>query len=175
MRRREFLRIGVLATTGFLTGTGGVDALAETAGSQEKRPNILFIMSDDHASHAISAYGSRINRTPHIDRLTREGMRFDNCFCTNSICAPSRAVILTGKYSHRNGVMDNARPFDGSQQTFPKLLRQAGYQTAIVGKWHLKSPPTGFDYSNVLPGQGVYHDPVMIENGRVFAAGRKNL
>ena len=165
MRRREFLRIGVLATTGFLTGTGGVDALAETAGSQEKRPNILFIMSDDHASHAISAYGSRINRTPHIDRLTREGMRFDNCFCTNSICAPSRAVILTGKYSHRNGVMDNARPFDGSQQTFPKLLRQAGYQTAIVGKWHLKSPPTGFDYSNVLPGQGAYHDPVMVENG----------
>lgn len=92
-------------------------------------------------------------------------MRFDNCFCTNSICAPSRAVILTGKYSHINGVVDNRTPFDGSQQTLPKLLQQAGYQTVIVGKWHLKSPPTGFHYTNILPGQGDYHDPVMIENG----------
>ena len=137
------------------------------AGSQsDKRPNIIFIMSDDHASHAISAYGSKINKTPHIDRLAKEGMRFDNCFCTNSICSPSRAVILTGKYSHMNGVIDNRTKLDGSQQTLPTLLQQAGYNTAIVGKWHLKSQPTGFHYSNVLPGQGVYHNPVMIENGK---------
>lgn len=123
-------------------------------------------MSDDHASHAISAYGSTINKTPHIDRLASEGMRFNNCFCVNSICSPSRAVILTGKYSHLNGVIDNRVKFDGSQQTLPKLLQQAGYQTAIVGKWHLKSEPTGFHYSNILPGQGAYHDPVMIENGK---------
>ena len=129
------------------------------------RPNVLFIMSDDHAAHAIGAYRSRVNRTPNIDRIAAGGMRFDNCFCTNSICAPSRAVILTGKYSHLNGVVDNRRRFDGSQQTFPKLLRQAGYETAVVGKWHLKSPPAGFDYWNVLPGQGAYHDPVMIEGG----------
>ena len=129
------------------------------------RPNILFIMSDDHASHAIGAYGSQVNKTPNIDRIAREGMRFDNCLCTNSICAPSRAVILTGKYSHLNGVIDNSLAFDGSQQTFPKLLREAGYQTAIVGKWHLKSQPTGFDYCNVLRGQGLYQNPVMFENG----------
>jgi arylsulfatase A-like enzyme len=131
-----------------------------------KRPNIVFIMSDDHASHAVSAYGSKINKTPHIDRLAKEGMRFNNCFCTNSICSPSRAVILTGKYSHLNVVIDNHVRFDGSQQTLPKLLQQAGYQTAIVGKWHLKSPPTGFHYSNILPGQGQYHNPVMTENGK---------
>ncbi len=133
--------------------------------SSSERPNILFIMSDDHASHAISAYGSKINSTPNIDRLANEGMRFDNCFCTNSICAPSRAVILTGKYSHLNGHLDNRTRFDGTQQTLPKLLQQAGYKTAIIGKWHLQSEPTGFDYSNVLPGQGLYHDPVMIKNG----------
>ena len=131
-----------------------------------KRPNIIFIMSDDHASHAISAYGSKINKTPNIDRIAKEGMRFDNCFCTNSICSPSRAVILTGKYSHLNGIIDNSGTFDGNQQTLPKLLQQAGYQTAIVGKWHLRGHPTGFHYSNVLPGQGVYNNPVMLENGK---------
>ena len=122
-------------------------------------------MSDDHAAHALSCYDSRINTTPNLDRLATEGMRFTNCFCTNSICAPSRAVILTGKYSHLNGVIDNANEFDGSQQTFPKLLRRAGYETALIGKWHLKSDPTGFDYWNILPGQGAYHDPVTIEMG----------
>ncbi len=132
-----------------------------------QRPNIIFIMSDDHASHAISAYGSRINKTPNIDRIARDGMRFNNCFCVNSLCAPSRAVILTGKHSHINGVIDNEVSFDGGQQTLPKLLQQSGYQTAIVGKWHLKSPPTGFDYSNILPGQGKYNDPDMIENGEL--------
>ena len=130
------------------------------------RPNILFIFSDDHAYQAISAYGSRINHTPNIDRLAREGMRFENALVTNSICAPSRAVILSGKYSHLNGVLDNVLAFDGSQQTFPKLLQQAGYQTAMIGKWHLKSDPTGFDHWEVLPGQGSYYNPDMrIEGG----------
>lgn len=131
----------------------------------DDRPNILFIMADDHASHAISAYGSLINETPNIDRLATGGMRFNNCFVTNSICAPSRAVILTGKYSHVNGLTDNNVTFDGSQPNLPKVLRAAGYQTAVIGKWHLKSMPTGFDYHDVLPGQGAYHDPDMLKMG----------
>jgi arylsulfatase A-like enzyme len=126
------------------------------------RPNILFIFSDDHATAAISAYGSKLIDTPHIDRLAREGTLFRNCFCTNAICGPSRAVILTGKHSHRNGFRSNTSSFDGGQATFPKLLRQAGYQTAIVGKWHLVSQPTGFDHWEVLPGQGAYYNPVML-------------
>lgn len=124
------------------------------------RPNIVFIFTDDHATHAISAYGSKINKTPNLDRIANEGMLFRNCFCTNSICAPSRAVILTGKHSHLNGVLDNSLTFDGSQQTFPKLLQKAGYQTAMIGKWHLKSEPTGFDHWMVLLGQGTYYNPV---------------
>jgi len=127
--------------------------------SRRQRPNILFIFSDDHAAQAIGAYGSVINKTPNIDRLASEGMLFRNCFCTNSICAPSRAVVLTGKHSHLNGVPNNREVFDGSQQTLPKLLRAQGYQTAIFGKWHLKSEPTGFDAWEVLPGQGVYYNP----------------
>jgi len=163
--RREFLKIiGAGSVALFIEGCGG--ALRRIAG-KSSRPNIIFIMSDDHASHAISCYGSRINKTPNLDRIAREGMRFENCFCTNSICAPSRAVILTGKYSHINGKIDNSdEPFDGSQQTFPKLLQQAGYQTAMIGKWHLRSEPTGFDYWKVLPGQGVYHNPAFIEMGQ---------
>lgn len=132
---------------------------AQAQPNVKQRPNILFIFSDDHASHAINAYGSKINKTPNIDRLASEGMLFENCFCTNSICAPSRAVILTGKHSHVNGMIDNRRSFNGAQQTFPKLLQKAGYQTAIVGKWHLKSEPTGFDYFDVLFGQGPYYNP----------------
>jgi arylsulfatase A-like enzyme len=131
----------------------------------DQKPNIIFIMSDDHASQAISSYGSIINQTPNIDRIASEGIRFENVFCTNSICAPSRAVILTGKHSFRNGVIDNRMAFDGSQQTLPKLLQKAGYQTALVGKWHLKSDPTGFDYWNILPGQGEYYNPDLIEMG----------
>lgn len=132
----------------------------------DTRPNILYIMSDDHAAHAVSAYGSKINKTPHIDRIGAEGMILENCFATNALCAPSRATILTSKYSHLNGVTTHrSDPFDGSQLTYPKLLQQAGYQTAVVGKWHLKSDPTGFDYWNILPGQGAYYNPAFIENG----------
>ena len=132
----------------------------------EPRPNIIFIFSDDHAAHAIGAYGSKINRTPNIDRLATEGMLFRNAFCANSICTPSRATILTGKHSHMNGAYNVGDWFDATQQTFPKLLQTAGYQTALIGKWHLASDPAGFDYWNILIGQGPYYNPPMIENGQ---------
>lgn len=132
---------------------------------QEQRPNIVFIMSDDHAYQAISAYGDSLNHTPNIDRLAREGMIFNRAFVNNSLCAPSRAAILTGKYSNMNGIKGNGdEVFDGSQETFPKLLRRAGYQTAMIGKWHLVSEPTGFDFWNVLPGQGDYYNPDFIDS-----------
>jgi arylsulfatase A-like enzyme len=122
-------------------------------------------MSDDHAFQAISAYQSQFIQTPNIDRIAERGMIFERSFVTNSICAPSRAVILTGKFSHLNGVPGNGQVFDGNQQTFPKILQENGYQTAMIGKWHLKSPPTGFDYWNVLPGQGDYYNPDFIKGG----------
>ncbi|HOK24951.1 MAG TPA: sulfatase [Bacteroidales bacterium] len=131
-----------------------------------QRPNILFIMSDDHAWQAVSAYGGPLKDyapTPNIDRIAQNGIRFDRCLVTNSISGPSRAVILTGKYSHLNGFLSNeAKEFDGSQQTFPKLLQKAGYTTAIIGKWHLVSNPTGFDHWEILPGQGQYYNPDFI-------------
>ncbi|WP_211748852.1 sulfatase [Paenibacillus sp. Marseille-Q4541] len=134
------------------------------------RPNIVFIMSDDHAAHAISSYGSKINTTPNIDRIAEEGIRFDQCFCTNSICTPSRASILTGTYNHVNGVKTLSDRLDGRQLTVAKLLKEDGYQTAMIGKWHLghggESDPTGFDYWSVLPGQGDYFDPNFIEMGK---------
>ncbi len=160
MDRRVFLRAAGLGPV-----AAALTRWSLAAQGTGERPNIIFIMADDHASHAMTCYGSRINKTPNLDRIAGEGMRFDNCFCTNSICAPSRAVILTGKYSHLNGVRDNRLRFDGSQQTFPKLLQETGYQTAMIGKWHLKSDPTGFDYWHVLPGQGAYHNPQFIEMG----------
>ncbi|QDU79921.1 Arylsulfatase [Polystyrenella longa] len=133
---------------------------------QSKQPNILFIFSDDHAAQAIGCYGSKINQTPNIDRIAAGGMVFENCFCTNSICGPSRAVILTGKHSHLNGFRQNGDRFDGSQLTFPKLLQKSGYQTAVFGKWHLRTEPTGFDQYEVLIGQGPYYNPPMLKNGK---------
>jgi arylsulfatase A-like enzyme len=130
-----------------------------------ERPNIVFIMSDDHAYQAISAYNPGLIETPNIDKIADRGIKFNNAFVTNSICAPSRAVILTGKFSHLNGVPGNDQIFDGNQQTFPKILQQNGYQTSMIGKWHLKSLPTGFDYYNVLPGQGDYYNPSFIKQG----------
>jgi len=161
MQRRQFLKSmgqGLLATS--LLSISGIRCLAK------KPPNIVFIMSDDHGFQAISAYGGKLNQTPNIDRLAKEGVLFEQSFVTNSICAPSRAVMLTGKYSHLNGVIDNSKVFDNQQQTFPNILRANGYQTAIIGKWHLKCEPTGFDYWNVLPGQGNYYNPDFIEMGQ---------
>jgi len=173
-KRREFLN-----TLDFVAGSAaGLSTLpscasaARTSRPAATRPNIIFIMTDDHASHAMSCYDSKINKTPNLDRIAKEGMRFANCFCTTSICAPCRAVILTGKHSHINGVIDNRKRFDGSQQTFPKLLQKAGYQTAMIGKWHLKTDPTGFDYWSVLIGQGPYYNPPMkTPNGTVKYTG----
>ena len=132
-----------------------------------QRPNILFIMSDDHAANAISAYGSKINTTPNIDRLAKEGARLDHCYVTNSICTPSRAAILTGTHNHINGVTTLVTEIDNRLPNVAKHLQTSGYQTAIVGKWHLgekpSSQPTGFDYWSVVPGQGRYHNPEFIE------------
>lgn len=132
-------------------------------------PNIVWLFCDDLAYQAISAYGDsrKLLDTPGMDRIAKEGMRFDRCLVTNSICGPSRACVLTGKYSHANGFYNNSNSkFDGSQTTFPKILQKAGYSTAMIGKWHLMTDPTGFDYWNVLPGQGVYYNPVTIDNGK---------
>jgi arylsulfatase A-like enzyme len=129
-------------------------------GQRPPRPNLLFVFSDDHAAHAISAYGSRINRTPHLDRLASEGMLFRNAFVTNSICAPSRATVLTGQFGHLNGVPTNVEPLHPTALTFPKLLRAGGYQTAVIGKWHLKTLPEGFDYYEILDDQGTYYNPL---------------
>ena len=140
-----------------------------THATDEKPPNILFIFTDDHALNAISAYGgplAKIAPTPHLDRIAKEGMLFRHCLVSNSICAPSRAVVLTGKYSHLNGQLTNKDMFDGSQQTVSKLLKKAGYQTAIVGKSHLKATPTGFDHFEVLKGQGQYYNPLLFTNGK---------
>lgn len=136
------------------------------------QPNVVFIMTDDHAAHAIGAYGSQINSTPHLDRLATGGMRFNNAFCTNALCSPSRASLLTGTYSHVNGVTTLDTPFDSRLPSFPGLMREVGYQTALFGKWHLGhgglADPRGFDDWEVLPDQGAYHDPEMIS-----AAGRR--
>jgi arylsulfatase A-like enzyme len=166
--RRQFLKTVGVSSAGLLFATQFHCAKNSTV----EKPNIVFIFSDDHAYQAISAYGSKINKTPNIDRIVNEGIRFDQCCVTNSICAPSRAVILTGKHSHLNGILTNRERFDGSQQTFPKLLQSAGYQTAIVGKWHLKTEPTGFNFWEVLPGQGHYYNPdFRTVNGTVRVTG----
>ena len=178
LRRRlcSFRRSRVCFLAGWLSWIAVALALTSAAAPLEaagnRRPNILFLFCDDHAYQAISAYQEvsayhlNLNRTPNIDRLAREGIRFDNCFVTNSICGPSRAVIQTGKYSHLNGFFCNGDKFDGHQQTFPKLLQKVGYQTAIIGKWHLGThmAPQGYNYSEVLIGQGPYYNPPMLRD-----------
>jgi arylsulfatase A-like enzyme len=129
---------------------------------QSDPPNVVLILTDDHAVQTIGAYGSKYDATPNLDRLAKEGALFNRAFVTNSLCGPSRAVLLTGKYSHINGFKDNHDRFDASQDIFPKHLRNAGFQTAWVGKWHLQSYPQGFDYWNILPGQGQYYNPALI-------------
>ncbi len=157
--QKENSRLNNIALA-LLTGT----LVTSCAVEEKQAPNIIFIMSDDHASRAISCYGDSLNSTPNIDQLATDGVRFTNACVTNSISAPCRATILTGKHNHINGLMTNEHVFDGSQQTFPKLLQAAGYETGIVGKWHLKSDPTGFDYWKILPGQGDYYNPDFIDS-----------
>ena len=151
----------------FLVGCGKTDSPEE----ETKRPNIIFVMTDDHTHHQMSLTGKAVIQTPNMDRLAAEGVWFKNAFCTNSLCAPARATILTGCLSNVNGIMGNSESKDRIEEldpnlpTFPLLLKKAGYQTGIVGKWHLPHDPRGFDYSCILPGQGLYFDPDMIENG----------
>ena len=144
----------------------GKQAKDTTPNNGKKPMNIVYIMSDDHSYQTISAYDKRYIQTPNIDRIANEGTRFTNSFVANSISGPSRACILTGKHSHANGFTDNSSTFDGSQQTYPKLLRKAGYQTAVIGKWHLTSAPTGFDHSDILIGQGIYYNAPFIRDGK---------
>ncbi|MDO8544779.1 MAG: sulfatase [Opitutaceae bacterium] len=142
---------------------------AELRAAADARPNILWIMSDDHAANGIGAYGGRLaplNPTPNIDRLAREGVRLTNTFCTNSICTPSRATLLTGQYSHVNGVRTLNDPLPIAHQTLPPLIREAGYTTAMIGKWHLHEEPATFDYYSVLPGQGWYANPVFLQKDK---------
>jgi len=145
----------------------------ETTEESSERPNIIFMMSDDHAYQAISAYSDHLIQTPQIDRLATEGMKFTNACVTNSICAPSRAVILTGKHSHLNGKIDNRFPFDTTNVTFPQIFHENGYQTAMFGKLHFGNNPKGFDQFKILPGQGRYYNPIFItkDEGRVEMTG----
>src|SRR3954464_2730367 len=146
-------------------------AAAHANAEPVKRPNILWIFSDDHAQHAISCYGSKVNQTPNLDALAAGGARFTNSFVTNSICTPSRATLLTGQYSHLNGVPVFNR-FDGARDNVAKHLQAGGYHTGMIGKWHLGSDPTGFDRWIVLPGQGVYWNPsFLVPSGRVTIEG----
>lgn len=162
MKKVLFLMIGVL----FFFSCHQKEKHTSQVLTEEKRPNIIFIMADDHAAQAISAYShplSKLAPTPNIDRISANGAMFENNFCTNSICGPSRAVILTGKHSHINGFRMNGERFDGNQPTFPKMLKEAGYKTAIIGKWHLHGYPQGFDYWKILQDQGNYYNPQFIE------------
>ncbi|WP_179004815.1 sulfatase family protein [Winogradskyella forsetii] len=160
----RYLILTLVVLFAFLSCKDNVEEKKEEV-KPKPRPNIVYIMADDHAEQAISAYGHPISQlapTPNIDRIANEGALFKNNFCTNSICGPSRAVVLTGKFSHVNGFRMNGDQFDGSQQTFPKLLQKAGYNTAVIGKWHLHGLPQGFDYWKILTDQGNYYNPDFI-------------
>lgn len=166
MNCTRILATGLLATA--LTGaTAHAQDVARSGAQTAARPNIVFLFADDHAAHALSAYrahlayGAPLPPTPNLDRLAASGMLFVNAFVTNSICGPSRATVLTGQYGHLNGVMTNAEPLHPTHVTFPKLLRSAGYRTAIFGKWHLRTAPEGFDHYEVLTGQGPYYNPTL--------------
>lgn len=170
-RRTALQRMAIAGTGMLLAGCASKKTLPE-------RPNIIFIMTDDQTVDQMSCSGNPILKTPHIDRLANEGTRFTNCFCTNSLCAPSRASVLTGCYSRLNGITGNAEKkgdrevLNPAIPTFPELLRNAGYHTALIGKYHLQQDPVGFDEWRILPGQGLYFDPEFIENGaRTKAAG----
>jgi arylsulfatase A-like enzyme len=168
MSRREAMKtMGAAGLASLLASTTSACAPGG-AGGPDEPPNIIFILTDDHTVRGLSCYGSEVIDTPNLDRIAEGGVRFDNCFVTNSLCAPSRATMLTGKYSHKHGVQENIfgdkEPFDGSQMTFPKRLQEAGYTTAQLGKWHLQSEPTGFDYYKRLNNQGRYNDPFFLES-----------
>ena len=165
------IAVGYISCSKKIVSDTSIKDAAQTITKQ--RPNILFIMSDDHAYQAVSAYSDRLIQTPNIDRLAKEGMLFTNACVTNSICAPSRAVILTGKHSHLNGKIDNMFPFDTTNITFPQILQESGYQTAMFGKLHFGNNPKGFDQFKILPGQGTYYNPDFItkDSGRVNIEG----
>lgn len=163
MRQFKLTLIGMFSLLLFFSCKEGKKETTEK--ESKSPPNIVFIMSDDHAYQAISAYGYGLNETPHIDAIADNGIRFERAFVNNSLCAPSRASIISGKYSGNSSVQEIGDIFDGSQTTFPKQLQKAGYQTALFGKWHLFSEPTGFDYWNIVPGQGDYYQPDFIKMG----------
>ncbi|MGN6552249.1 MAG: sulfatase family protein [Verrucomicrobiota bacterium] len=164
MKALRIIIASLFAVLAAWPATAATQATSQSAVAEPAKPNILFIYSDDHAQHAISAYGSKVNQTPNIDRLAREGVRFKNSFVANSICTPSRATLLTGQYSHLNGVPVFNR-LDGARDNVAKHLQAGGYHTGMIGKWHLGSDPTGFDRWIVLPGQGEYWNPTFLVAG----------
>ena len=160
------LQSGLLFSLTGITAVASLSSCASQKKTEEQKPyNIVYIMTDDHTAQMMSCYDKRYMETPNLDRIANDGVRFTNSFVANSLSGPSRACMLTGKHSHANGFTDNTTTFDGNQQTFPKLLQANGYQTAMIGKWHLVSEPTGFNYWDILIGQGDYYNPKFIKNG----------
>lgn len=164
----SLIAVSVCSGSNLAVADDAADAAPDAVQPDAQRPNILYIMSDDHTSTGVGCYGSRLaylNPTPNIDRIANEGVRLENCFCTNSICTPSRATIISGQYSHTNGVHTLVAPLVPEKHTLPRLIKNAGYETAIIGKWHLHIEPAVFDFYTVLPGQGWYHNPEFIQRG----------